>query len=68
MCPLYEYQCEKCGAIEERLQKAIMPPPICSCGKVMNHKISSVNHTFGFRLSDESMWVKGHKDELVRNI
>ena len=67
--PLFEYVCQ-CGNKFE----AIMPidqrdeAQCPGCGGLARKKLSVFNFTFGFRLSDESMWVKGHKDEFVRDI
>jgi len=38
------------------------------CGIKAMRKYTPVIATFGWRLSDESHHVKGHKDELVRDI
>lgn len=70
--PLYEYRC-KCGyrfesrkPVEER-QTAVCP----KCGEIAEKKLSVVNFTFGFTLSDES-WNDDNRpaahDELVRNV
>ncbi len=66
--PLYEWMCQNCGKIEEILHGygRDVDGPIC-CGKVMERKVSVVNHTFGWRFSEASH-LPGHKDELVRRI
>uniref|UniRef100_A0A6M3KVX2 Putative regulatory protein FmdB zinc ribbon domain-containing protein n=1 Tax=viral metagenome TaxID=1070528 RepID=A0A6M3KVX2_9ZZZZ len=66
---LYEYKCDK-GHITEvrRLSQERDEPIQCECGRIAKRIFSSVNFTFGWRLSDESLNVKGHPDELVRNI
>ena len=48
MSPIYEYECEKCGVIETRRQHSFRsePEPICSCGQIMNRKISSFSFIF----------------------
>lgn len=67
--PLYEYQCDDCGADLEKL--APMPGEeviTCPyCGGKASRRLSPFNSTFGWRLSDESH-LPGHKDELVRNV
>ena len=67
--PLYDYQCS-CGfkfdafsPIEKRFE--VYCP---SCGRLAIKKLSLFNFTFGFRLSDESMNVKGARDYFVRDI
>jgi putative FmdB family regulatory protein len=66
--PVYVYCCAKCGDFEiisPMPGKAKEPCP--KCGKESSRRIARVNHSFGWRLSDESH-LKGHKDELVRDI
>lgn len=65
--PLYEWQCENCGKVEETISSWDVDAPMC-CGKVMERKLSACHWSFGWRLSDESHHVRFHKDELVRNI
>ena len=67
--PIYEYVCSGCGHEFER----IMPMPgddkidCLLCGHTALRQPSKVNWSFGWRLSDDSN-LKGHKDELVRDI
>ncbi len=67
--PLYVYRCSHCGMDFEHFLP--MPGedsfPCPGCGKSATRQIPVVNHTFGWRLSDESN-LKGHKDELVKNV
>jgi len=67
--PVYEYQCENCGAIIERKQVEYKPEPepVCSCGHIMNLKLHPVNHSFGWTLSDKSYGIGEHQ-ELVKNV
>lgn len=68
--PLFEYKCDN-GHITELLRsiRERNAPCICTeCGMDARPAISMVNHTFGWKLSDESHFVKGHPDELVKNI
>ena len=66
----FEYRCCICGYEFEKIQPLGVSDcatcPICSCKA--DKKLSVFNYTFGFTLSDKSRWVKGHKDEFVRNI
>ena len=66
----YEYVCRVCGFKFDALQpvgaRDFATCPRCSC--VADKKLSTFNFGFGFRLSDESLWVDGAKDELVRNV
>lgn len=68
--PIYEYLCQGCGHQFEKLRtlenRDMVSCP--DCGARATRKISVVNHTFGWRLTDESHNVKFHKDELERNI
>jgi putative FmdB family regulatory protein len=66
--PLYEYECQ-CNmeftarqSIEKR-RHALCP----SCGRIAEKKLSVVNNTFGWELTDESHLV-GHKDEFKRAV
>ena len=67
--PIYEYQCPWCGQ-EYELLRALCnrDSVVCECGTKMTRKLSVVNSTFGWRLTAESHNVKGHKDELERDI
>lgn len=66
---LYEYKCQCGKEFEARMPIHQRNEAHCpDCGRLAEKKISVVNHTFGFRLSDESMNVKGVKDEFVRNV
>jgi len=66
---LYEYFCEKCQLrFEARKPMKERETAQCpKCGELAPKVISVVNHTFGWRLSDDSH-IKGHKDKLVRDI
>ncbi len=68
--PNFEYRCRICGFEFECLSslgtRDIASCPKCFC--VAEKKLSAFNFTFGFRLSDESQYVKGTKDEFVRNV
>lgn len=57
MSPLYQYRCSNCGnefdawnKVSER-QKA----KCTRCGQMADKRLSVVNYTFGWRISDESM-------------
>ncbi len=66
--PLYEYQCscgEKFDAWKPFNLRGWATCP--KCGMAASKIISLVNHTFGWRLSDESH-IPGHRDELVRDV
>jgi putative FmdB family regulatory protein len=54
--PLYEYRCPKCGHEFEAWNKiARRASATCTkCGGSANKKLSAVNNTFGFRLSEKS--------------
>ena len=67
--PIFQFQCEKCGAIEERLQKSFNADaePVCSCGQLMNRKLSPFSFSCGWRLTPESH-LPGHKDAIERNV
>jgi hypothetical protein len=65
--PLYEMTCEN-GHSFEKLCAVYNMTVICpECGKPGIKRMSTVNHTFGWRLT-ESSHIKGHKDELERDI
>jgi putative FmdB family regulatory protein len=65
--PLYEYVCE-CGNRFTELHYVDTPTAYCrECGKIAKRVPSITNHTFGFRLSDESH-IRFHKDEFVRDV
>lgn len=70
MCPIYEWQCQNCGKIEEIMHHFEEPSdieaPLC-CGKYMERRISVVNHTFGWRLTEASH-IRGNPDEFERRI
>jgi len=66
--PIYQYRCEDCGDFE------VLSPmpgnkeePCPKCGGEAKRILAPFHSTFGWRLSDESH-LKGHKDELVRDI
>jgi len=65
--PLFEYRC-KCGLKFEAITAGETIKMCPRCGEPANRLFPLVNHTFGWRLSDESLNVKYHPDELVRNI
>lgn len=66
---LYVYLCECGNKFEERKEMDDRETCECPlCGDIAPLKITPVNFTFGFRLSDESLWLKGKKDEFVRDI
>ena len=68
--PIYEYHCQACGYEFEKLrsfeERNLMSCP--ECGAKADIKISLANHTFGWRLSDESHLPGRHPDTLVRDI
>ena len=67
---LYAYQCRICGhkfsAFQPLGARDIASCPRCFC--VAEKRLSIFNFTFGWTLSDESRFVRGKKDEFVRNI
>jgi len=67
---LFDYQCRICGhkfsARNSLGARDIASCPKCSC--VADKRLSIFNFSFGWTLSDESRWVKGKKDEFVRNV
>jgi putative FmdB family regulatory protein len=65
---LYEYRCE-CGCeFEARRPVKDRDTAACpKCGKVARKRLSIVNYSFGWRLSDDSH-IKGHSDELVKDV
>ena len=68
--PRFEYVCESCQikfeAIKPIAERATAECPQCEqpAGKVM----SVANHTFGFKLADESHERFGPRDKMVRDI
>jgi len=68
--PIYIYQCPECEQKTERLVRngEVKETTICGhCGGTASKVPAPCNWSFGWRLSDESH-IKGHKDELVRDI
>lgn len=67
--PIYEYHCPVCGAnFDVRLSmndKSLIRCPICR--SEAKRRMSVVNHTFGFRLTEESH-IKGNPDEYERDV
>jgi len=68
--PLYEYYCPEHGKIEIIKPLRDRHTAICPlCKRRINKVMSTCNWTFGWRISDRSMyepWTP--KDELVRDI
>ena len=68
--PLYAYICRNCGYEFDTIQPSgardFSTCPQCFC--YAEKKLSVFDFSFGFTLSDESRFVRGHKDEFVRNI
>ncbi len=69
--PNYVYHCPECGGEFEKLRsieiKDIENIGCPFCGAKAELKISLVNHTFGWRLTEKSH-EKGQKDELEPNV
>jgi len=69
--PLYEFECNSCGHRFEELHRSEVPYTKCTqCGKVAKKLVSVVNHSFGWRLTDRSLYGgKGDpKDEYEKDI
>lgn len=71
--PIYEYKCLKCGYRDEKLLPRMEGGLvfICpECNKQMERKMSAVNWSFGWRLTDRSLYGgKGDpRDEYERNV
>ena len=65
--PLYEYHCE-CGHTFEKIEPWQLPQErMCKCGRAAERYFPIVNHTFGWRL-DEQSHIPGHQDRLERAI
>ena len=68
--PLYQFRCRICGfefdCFNSLGARDIASCPKCSC--VADKKLSFFNFSFGWTISDESRYVRGHKDEFIRNI
>ena len=66
---LYEYKCPEGHITEERRPMERRNKPVtCHCGLVARRKLSVVNHTFGWRLTDNYLDIEGYPHELERAI
>ena len=68
---LYLYYCPFCDhsfEIRKPMAKAGEDETCPRCGIKAMRKYTPVIATFGWRLSDESHHVRGHKDELERDV
>ena len=68
--PIYVYLCNYCQKQFEAMCELLSGDNYYQCpkcGRRAPRIPAPVNHTFGWRLSDESH-IKGNKDELVRDI
>jgi putative FmdB family regulatory protein len=54
MCPIFEYQCDKCKEVKEAIHKISEHPQLNCCGQQMEKVIS----TCGFQLKGTG-WSKG---------
>jgi len=67
---LCEYVCHICGEKFDDMMpygaRDFSTCPKCQC--LSEKVLSPVNFTFGWKLSDESHNIRGHKDEFVRDI
>lgn len=67
--PMFEYLCPKGHlTVAIRAIKHRDDALVCHCGLPARKKLSPVNWTFGWRLSDNYLNIKGYPHELVRNI
>jgi putative FmdB family regulatory protein len=67
--PLYEYKCPRSHRFEARQEVKQSQYARCPNCELMAEKVfSGVNFSFGFRLTDESLWEKGKRDEVERNV
>jgi len=67
--PLYQYECSKCHLQFDAWNK-IKDRQTTTCTKcrgVAQKRISAPNFSFGWKLSEASS-IKGHRDELVRDV
>lgn len=68
--PLYEYFCEACqikfDALKSIAERETAQCP--KCGQPANKLISVVNHTFGFRLTEQSHLRFGPRDEYEKDV
>lgn len=70
MSPVYEFHCQACGFGFEKLCRMEQRDFISceKCGAKATPKISVVNATFGWRLTDRSHEIGAPKEQMERNI
>lgn len=64
--PLYEFRCNRCGKIVEKRQPVADVPPVC-CGCKTERVFSTVNLSFGWRLTEKSH-ERFSKDEWEKDV
>lgn len=59
--PIYEYQCQECGAEFEKLLRSISSPPKVECPKCGSEQAKKLLSQFGFsmRAEDKGEWRGG---------
>ncbi len=62
--PIYEYECESCGRIEEALQK-ISDAPLCSCKHCSGQLHKLVSHS-SFHLKGTGWYVTDYAKKAVQ--
>lgn len=67
--PIFEYRCQACGFEFEKFRnqanKDLVSCP--KCGARADRRMSVVNHSFGWRLDDQSH-IRGHRDNLEKDV
>lgn len=69
--PAYLYWCPACGRdfeVKKSMSEAERPEKCSQCGLIARRRYTPLGFTFGWRLTDKSLWQEGARDELERNI
>ena len=65
--PIYEYECQECGARHEMLQK-ISDPPATECPACHANALKKLVSAAGFRLSGEGWYETDFKSKNKKNL
>ena len=69
--PEYLYYCSNCDIefeVSKSMSEAERPEKCSKCGLNARRRYTPLGFTFGWRLTDKSLWEEGARDELERNI